>query len=255
MTHPNRPVVIAGNWKMYKTIEEAVKFVNDLAPLVKDSSVRVLLAVPFTAIQATAEAAKETNIVIGAQNLNDASEGAFTGEIAARMLKDAGAKFVIVGHSERRRIFKETNDFINKKVKRALADGLEAILCIGETKQEREEHKTAEVLETQISQCLEGLSSDRFSSLMLAYEPVWAIGTDLAATPEMAQNEQAFCRGIIAKKWGPEVAEKLVIQYGGSAKPENAKSLLDQPDIDGLLVGGASLSAETFGKIVNYQKT
>jgi triosephosphate isomerase len=253
MSH-SRPTVITGNWKMYKTIDEAVRFVKELAPLVQESTAQVYLAVPFTAIHATAEVAKSTKIVIGAQNMNDASEGAFTGEIAARMLKEAGAKFVILGHSERRKIFHETNSFINKKVKRALIEGLQPILCVGETKEEREQNKTAEVLESQISQSLADLSAEQLASLILAYEPVWAIGTDLAATPEMAQKEHEFCRSIVAKNWGSDFAEHLVIQYGGSVKPDNAKALLEQPDIDGLLVGGASLSVDSFSKIVNSQK-
>lgn len=250
----SRPVVITANWKMYKTIEESVEYVKALAPLVKNCSAKVYLAVPFTAIRSLADQAKDTNIVIGAQNLNDASEGAFTGEIAARMLTEAGAQFVIVGHSERRRIFNESNAFINRKVKRALAGGLQAILCIGETKAEHEEGKMETVLEEQLTQCLEGISAEQMRLLILAYEPVWAIGTDLTATPEVAEKAHKFCRELIGKNWGEEAAEKIVIQYGGSVKPDNAKGLLDEPDIDGFLVGGASLNPETFSKIVTLNE-
>lgn len=251
MTSDNRPVIIAGNWKMYKTIEEAVDFINKLAPLVKESSAKVYLAVPFTALNAAATAAKDSHLVIGAQNMNDASEGAFTGEIAGRMLKDAGAKFVILGHSERRQLFQETNAFINKKVKRALADGLQVILCIGETRNERELNKTEEVLKQQLFECLEGVDAQQLENIILAYEPVWSIGTLLPATAEQAETAQSFCRKLIGEKWGEQMAEKTVIQYGGSVKPNNAKEFLDQPDVDGLLVGGASLSLEEFDKIVN----
>lgn len=255
MSHSSRQILIVGNWKMYKTISESVNFIKELAPLLKDNSSKVYLAVPFTAINPAAEEAKETSIVIGAQNMNDASEGAFTGEIAARMLKDAGAKFVILGHSERRHIFHESNDFINKKVKRALLEGLEVILCIGETLKEREDNKTADILQAQLKQGLAGISEESLKNIIIAYEPVWAIGTDHAATPESAQKEHHFCRSFIAETFGEKFAEKLLILYGGSVKPNNAKLLLDQKDIDGLLVGGASLSAETFSKIVNYQNT
>ncbi len=251
MTSANRQVIIAGNWKMYKTIDEAVAFIQELLPLVKSSAARVYLAVPFTAIKSVAEAAKDSPIVIGAQNMNDASEGAFTGEIAGKMLVDAGAKFVILGHSERRRFFNETNGFINRKVKRALLDGLQVILCVGETHDQREEGKTHEVLKTQIEEALEGISSEQVESIILAYEPVWAIGSAQPASPETAEEAQAFCRKLVGEKWGEKAADQIVIQYGGSVKSDNAKEFLDQPDVDGLLVGGASLSAQEFAKIIN----
>jgi triosephosphate isomerase (TIM) len=246
-----RDVIIAGNWKMYKTIEEAKSFIEELAPLVKEAKAKVCLGVPFTAIHASADLAKDTNISVGAQNMHDATEGAFTGEIAASMLKSAGASFVILGHSERRHIFGETNSFINKKIKKALEEGLQPILCIGETLEERENNQTEDVLKTQILESLEGV--EVFENLVLAYEPVWAIGTGKTATPEMAQQAHVFCRDLIAEKWGREVADKLPILYGGSVKPENAKELMSCKDIDGGLVGGAALKAENFSKIVHYE--
>lgn len=244
-----RPIIITGNWKMYKTIEQSIEFIRELPSLVKNDQTLVYLAVPFTAINASVKAAEGSNIVIGAQNMNDASEGAFTGEVAGKMLVNAGAKFVILGHSERRRIFNESNQFINRKVKRALSDGLQATLCIGEKASERDEGKTEAILEEQIRQGLEGITD--LSHVILAYEPVWAIGTDRAATPEVAEKAQKFCRSVIASNWSQKAAEKIVIQYGGSVNSENAKALLEQPNVDGFLVGGASLSVETFAKIIN----
>lgn len=251
MTSASRPVIITGNWKMYKTIEESVAFIKELIPLVSESSASIYLAVPFTAIKSASEAVKGTNIVIGAQNMNDASEGAFTGEIAGKMLVDAGAKFVILGHSERRRLFKENNAFINKKIKRALAESLQIIFCIGETREDRESGKAHDILVNQIDEGLVDITADQFQHLILAYEPVWAVGSMQPATPEMAEETQLFCRKHLAEKWNQSVADQLVIQYGGSVKADNAKEFLEQPDIDGLLVGGASLSAQEFSKIIN----
>jgi triosephosphate isomerase (TIM) len=253
MVEHDRPVIIAGNWKMYKTIEETVNYIKKLIPHVEKSKAQVYLAVPFTAIKAASESAAGSNIIIGAQNMNDASEGAFTGEIAALMLKDAGAKFVIIGHSERRRIFHESNAFINKKIKRALSEGLQPMLCIGETLAEYEEGKTKEVLQSQLKECLEGIDAESFQKITLAYEPVWAIGTDKTATPEIAQEIHHFCRTLCVEAWGQAAADKLPILYGGSVKADNAKQLMSEPDVDGLLVGGASLSVESFSHIVNYQ--
>lgn len=255
MSDANRPVIIAGNWKMYKTIESGLEFIKELIPLVKDATAQIYLAAPFTAIKPLADAAKDTNIHVGAQNMNDASEGAFTGEIAAVMLKEAGAQFVILGHSERRRIFNESNELIKKKLQRALLEQLQPILCIGEDLKERQDGKTQEILSTQLRECLAEQDSEQVAKLIIAYEPVWAIGTDESATPEMAQESHRICRQFIADTWGEPIADKMVILYGGSVKPDNAKALLEQPDIDGLLVGGASLSVDTFSKIVNYQNS
>jgi len=246
---PKIPLV-AGNWKMYKTIAEATQFVDTLAPLIAGCQARVYLAVPFTAIQATVGKVKEleAQIVVGAQNMNDASEGAFTGEIAAKMLKEVGAHFVILGHSERRKIFQETSAFINKKLKRALQEGLEPILCIGETLEERESGKTESVLEEQLKESLEGVTA--LEKVIIAYEPVWAIGTGVVATPEDAEKAHVFCRKVLGEIAAPEVASQMVIQYGGSVKGENAAQLMAQPNIDGLLVGGASLSPESFSEVI-----
>lgn len=251
MSHPNRQCVIAGNWKMYKTFDEAVAFLKELIPLVQETSRKVYLAVPFTLIRPMHELAKDSKVEIGAQNMHDSSEGAFTGEIAGKMLKEAGANFVILGHSERRHLFNESNAFINKKVKRAIIDGLQPLLCIGETEEEREAGKTEQVLQTQLKESLEGLDANQLKNLIIAYEPVWAIGSSNPATPEIAQEAHLICRNFLTQHLNEEFAQQLVILYGGSVRPQNAKSFLEQVDIDGLLVGGASLSVDSFSKIVN----
>lgn len=251
MEKSGRPVIIAGNWKMYKTAEQALAFIKQLIPLVQKATAQIYLAVPFTAIKPVADAVKTTSIVIGAQNMHDATEGAFTGEVAAIMLKEAGARFVILGHSERRRLFGETNDFINRKIKRAFTEGLQPILCVGETWQERQEGKTAEVLNQQLTECLADIPSKQLAGLIVAYEPIWAIGTDQIASPDQAQEAHQLCRQCLTELAGDEVAQKTDIIYGGSVKADNAHDLLNQPDVDGFLVGGASLSADSFSKIVN----
>lgn len=227
---------------MYKTGEEARDFITALIPLIKDTLTPVFLAVPFTALGDSVKAACGTKIIIGAQNMHDAEEGAFTGEISARMLKKAGAEFVLLGHSERRQIFFETDAFINRKIKRALQEDLKPILCVGETKEEREKGLTDNVLSRQLKNSLEGLHLDDWSKLTIAYEPVWAIGTGLTATPAVAQETHAFISTLLPKK--------IPILYGGSVKPENAAELLSQPDIQGALIGGASLNVDSFAKII-----
>lgn len=254
MTGLKKSVIIIGNWKMYKTIEESATFIKELIPLVKDSVPKVYLAVPFTLIKPVSDEAKDSSLVVGAQNMNDAEEGAFTGEIAGRMLANAGAKFVILGHSERRHIFNETDAFINKKVKRALKDGLQPILCVGETFDAREADQTAKVLESQLEKCLDGITEDQMKSIIIGYEPVWAIGAASPATPEIAEETIRICRDFIKKTWGSSVSDIIPIVYGGAVRPENSKLFVDQPNINGLLVGGASLSAEAFSKIINYQE-
>lgn len=241
--------IIVGNWKMYKTAQEAVSFVKELLPLLKSADVPYL-AVPFTAIHEVVEAS-ESKVIVGAQNMNDAQEGAFTGEIAAKMLLDIGAKFVILGHSERRHYFHEDNGFINRKVKRALMDGLQPILCIGETQIEREEEKTNEVIQKELLECLAGLNNEEAAKIILSYEPIWAIGTNLSATTEQAQEVHAMCRKWLEEKFTSEVAHKIPILYGGSVTPKNAKELMSQPDVDGVLVGGASLNPVMFSQIIN----
>lgn len=250
MMQDGRNVIVAGNWKMYKTFSEAELFVKELLPLVQHTSAGVYLAVPFTLIEKLADLLKGTPIVIGAQNMNDASEGAFTGEIAGKMLKEAGAQFVILGHSERRRLFHETNSFINRKVRRAFKEKIRPILCIGESLQEHTEGHTKEILGAQLYECLEGCKANQIENLIVAYEPLWAVGTDQVASPDIVQEVHHFCRERIAEKWGAEVSKRVLIQYGGSVKPDNAKGLLEQPDVDGLLVGGASLCANTFSAII-----
>lgn len=254
MKKTDREVVITGNWKMYKTIEEATGCIKELIPLIEHASATVYLAVPFTAIQASVEAAKGSSIVIGAQNMHDAMEGAFTGEIAGKMLTEAGARFVILGHSERRRIFNETNEIVNHKVLRAIKEGLQPVLCVGETKEEREHQQTQATIKQQLDECLAGVTAEDATRLIVAYEPVWAIGTSDAASPEIAEETQGFCRQCLAELFGKQTANKIVIQYGGSVTPENAQEYLQCKEIDGLLVGGASLSAKKFSQIINSVK-
>jgi len=248
-----RQKLIAGNWKMYKTGKEAREFVTKLSFLVCQAPCRVLLAVPFTAIESAKEAALGSLIEIGAQNMHDAIEGAFTGEICSRMLKEAGATFVLLGHSERRHHFHETNAFIHRKLKRALAEDLQPILCIGETESQREAGKTQEVLYSQLAECLQNLTSQEMQKIILAYEPVWAIGTGRAATSQMAQEVHLLCRRFLENQYDVQTAKRSLILYGGSVKPENINDLIEQPDIDGALVGGASLEASSFAQIINFK--
>jgi triosephosphate isomerase (TIM) len=253
MTDAARPCVIAGNWKMYKTIDQALSFLDIILPVAPKCDCEVLLAVPFTIIESAAKKAEASPVLIGAQNMNDASEGAFTGEVAASMLKDAGAKFVLLGHSERRTIFKETDEFINRKIKRASEIGLLSVLCVGETNEEREGEKTREVLKQQLSKCLEGVKYEK-GKLMVAYEPVWAIGTGKAATNTIAEEAHAFIRGVLRELYGEEVANGMPILYGGSVNASNAATFLKEPDVDGLLIGSASLGAESFAKILELRQ-
>jgi triosephosphate isomerase len=243
----NRIPCIVGNWKMYKTGAEARTFVAALAPEISATKRRVMLAVPFTAI----EAAKGTKIAIGAQNMHDQVEGAFTGEISARMLKASGATFVLLGHSERRQYFLETNPFIHRKLMRALHEGLTPILCIGELLQERESGNHEKVLKLQLEECLQGLNAAQAAQVIIAYEPVWAIGTGKTATPEIAEGVHRFIRHWLGERFGKETSEKISLLYGGSVKPDNIAALMQQPDIDGVLVGGASLDVKSFAQIIN----
>ncbi|MBN1914536.1 MAG: triose-phosphate isomerase [Parachlamydiales bacterium] len=242
--------IIVGNWKMYKTEQETVEFLQTLAPLVAAVNARVYLAVPFTSIPTAVKVTEKTNIVIGAQNMNDATKGAFTGEIAGIMLKASGAEFVILGHSERRELFKEDDDFINRKVIRALKDDLQPILCIGETLDERELGKTEEVLARQLQKGLKKVSMEDVEKIIIAYEPVWAIGTGKTATPELAQEAHRFIRQTLGTLFSGKES-KISLLYGGSVKPDNAALLLSQKDINGALVGGASLDPKSFADIIN----
>jgi len=235
---------------MNKTIAETRSFISGLALEMHRSTFLVGLAVPFTSLAIASELAKETPILIGAQNVSEHSHGAYTGEISCSMIKDVGASFVLIGHSERRHYFHENNTLVNKKIKKVIESKIQPVLCIGETLEEHQSGKTHSVLSNQILECLQGLNPAQVGTIVIAYEPVWAIGTNQAATPEIVQETHAFCRSVLAKEWGKELADLMIIQYGGSVTPANAAAILEKPDVDGLLVGGASLTLDSFSKIV-----
>lgn len=247
-----RKSYIAGNWKMNMTASEGVVLAKELVDALSTCTAKVLIAPPFTTIPAVKEVIKDTNILLGAQNMSDNESGAHTGEISVLMLKDLGVQAVILGHSERRLIYGEKDEFINRKVKLALAHGLEVILCVGETLEEREQGKVESVVKEQLVGGLAGLSADDLKMVTIAYEPVWAIGTGKTATPEDADTVHAFIRSEIAKLFDKEAADDVIIQYGGSVKPGNVVELMSKDNIDGALVGGASLKSETFVPIVKY---
>lgn len=243
------PPIFIGNWKMNKVAAEASDYTHQLMQHAKKHLAHVYLAVPYTMLDVCFNIAKETPLSIGAQNVAEFEEGAYTGEISCHMIKDAGASFCLVGHSERRKIYKETNQQIREKILLLLEEGITPVLCVGETKEERENDLTKNVLEEQLLECLSGLSDKDLSQIMIAYEPVWAIGTGAVATPDLANETHHICREILIKKWGKSVKD-IPILYGGSVKVENAKELLKEKEIDGLLVGGASLDAQNFAKII-----
>ena len=247
-----RKPIIAGNWKMNKTAAEGAALVNALKPLVKDASCDVVVCVPFTDIPAVSAAVKGSNVHLGAQNVHFAEKGAYTGEISAEMLKEFGVEYVIIGHSERRQYFGETDETVNKRMHAALAAGLIPIVCVGESLEERETGKTEAELSVQITEGLKGL--DDVSKIVIAYEPVWAIGTGKTATAEQANETIGFIRKTLAETFCPKCAEKVRIQYGGSMNAKNCKELMAMPEIDGGLIGGASLKAEDFSIIVNFDK-
>ncbi|ADK16938.1 triose-phosphate isomerase [Clostridium ljungdahlii] len=247
-----RKAIIAGNWKMNKTVTEALKLVEELKPLVSDAKCDVVVCPPYVCLDAVVKAVKGSNIKVGAQNMHYEESGAYTGEVAPNMLKDIGIDFVIIGHSERRQYFNETDESINKKVKKAFEYDINPIVCCGETLEERESDVTEEVLGKQIKIDLAGLEKSQVGKLVVAYEPIWAIGTGKTATDKQANETIAYIRSVIAKMYGRETAEKTRIQYGGSVKPATIKAQMAQSDIDGALVGGASLKSEDFAKIVNY---
>lgn len=247
-----RKPIIAGNWKMNKTAAEGAALVEELKTLVKDANCDVVVCVPFTDIPAVSAAAKGSNIHVGAQNVHFAEKGAYTGEISADMLKEFGVEYVIIGHSERRQYFGETDETVNKRMHAALAAGLTPIVCIGESLEERETGKTEDVLAVQIEEGFKGV--DDISKIVIAYEPIWAIGTGKTATAEQANETIAFIRKKCAEVFCPKCAEKVRIQYGGSMNAKNCKELMAMPEIDGGLIGGASLKAEDFSIIVNYDK-
>ena len=249
-----RRKVIAGNWKMNMLPNEAINFIEELTPLVSDTKNEVILCVPYTDLFYSLLNVQGTNIKIGAQNMHWEEKGAYTGEVSAQMLKSIGVEYVIIGHSERRQYFAETDETVNKKIKSAFANGLKPIICVGETLEQREAGKTEEIITNQTKLALEGLTNDQVQNTIVAYEPIWAIGTGKTATSEDANNSIKAIRNKIAEIYGSDVAEQVIIQYGGSVKSSNAKELFSTSDIDGGLVGGASLKAEEFSKIVNYDK-
>ncbi|MDY0311363.1 MAG: triose-phosphate isomerase [Desulfobacterales bacterium] len=245
---------IAGNWKMHKTAGEAARTARDLvARLGAVSDVEVMIAPPYTALDAVGREVKGSPVKLGAQNLFWADEGAYTGEVAGGMLIDLGCRFVLIGHSERRQYFGETDETVHRRIAAALRHGLAPVMCIGETEAQREAGETFSVLDKQIADGLKDQISDGLETLVLAYEPVWAIGTGKTATTDQAQEAHRFIRGKLAKQFGESLAERTRILYGGSVKPENIAELMAMPDIDGALVGGASLKAETFANIVRYR--
>lgn len=241
----SKDVRVIANWKMHKTIDEAIDFVQGLRGLIQ----LTYIAMPSTILYAVSQK-KPPMVTLGAQNIYFESQGPFTGEVSAEMVKDAGAEFVILGHSERRMIFHEDNSLIHKKIKHALHAGLQVILCVGETLSEREAKTTADVLKKQVLECLLELTDEELSQITLAYEPIWAIGSGSPATAQMAQETHAMLRALISEQWGAQIAENLYIIYGGSTKPNNVQELVEQKDIDGVLVGAASLDIDTFMQII-----
>lgn len=249
-----RTPLIAGNWKMFKTVPEAVESARNLVALTADvTGVEVMITPAYPALVPVAEATRTSQVALGAQNLFWEKEGAFTGEVSAPMLVAAGCRFVLVGHSERRQYFGETDETVNRKIRAALDSGLIPVFCVGETEPQREKKETFKVLDNQVQNGLKGLDSSMIGSLVIAYEPVWAIGTGKTATTQQAQEVHVFIRGIIEKRFGNGLAKSVRILYGGSVKPTNIQDLMAQPDIDGALVGGASLSADSFSRIVHYK--
>jgi triosephosphate isomerase len=250
-----RTPFIAGNWKMFKTVVEAVKYVKEFRALVKDvTGVEIVVAAPFTAIHAAAEAARNSNVGIAAQDVYWEKQGAFTGEVSAPMIREAGAEYVIIGHSERRTLFGETDDTVNRKVGAAFSSDLTPIVCIGETLEQRERNETFGVLDTQIARGLTGITAEQITQLVIAYEPVWAIGTGRNATPAQAAEAHAHIRQRVLDQHGAETAELVRVIYGGSVKPENIRDLITQPNVDGALVGGACLEVESFFEIVTRSR-
>lgn len=248
-----RKAIIAGNWKMHNTVEEAVKLVEELKPLVVNAKCDVVVCPTFVCLDAVVKAAKGSNIKVGAQNMYFEEKGAFTGEVSPNMLQALGIDYVVIGHSERRQYFNETDESVNKKVKKAFEHELTPILCCGETLSEREADITKEVVGRQIKLDMAGLLKEQVEKVVVAYEPIWAIGTGKTATDEQANEAIAYIRSVIAGMFGTETAEKVRIQYGGSVKPATIKAQMAKSDIDGALVGGASLKAADFAAIVNYE--
>ena len=250
-----RTPFIAANWKMYKTVQETVAFIKEFRTLTKDLyDVEIVIAPPFTAVRPAADAAHASNIGIAGQDLYWEREGAFTGEVSAGMLKEAGAEYVIIGHSERRRLFAETDETVNRKLTAAVNAHLTPVVCIGETLEERDRNETLDVLDRQIKKGLDGLTADQIAGLVIAYEPVWAIGTGRNATPEQARDAHAHIRGRVRQWFGGTAADQCHVIYGGSVKPDNIRELASLEDVDGALVGGASLEIRSFLEIVSRSR-
>ena len=247
-----RKKVIAGNWKMNMLPNEAINFIQDLTPLVKDTKNEVIICAPYTDLFYTILNAQDTNIKIGAQNMHFEEKGAYTGEVSGKMLKSIGVEYVIIGHSERRQYFAETDETVNKKIKAAFENDLKPIVCVGETLEEREKGIAFDVITKQTRLALDGLSNEQVKNTIIAYEPIWAIGTGKTATADDANESIKKIREEISKIYGKDIAKCVIILYGGSVKSSNAKELFNKSDIDGGLVGGASLKAEEFAKIVNF---
>ena len=246
-----RKPIIAGNWKMHKTIAEALEFVNEVKDRVNNDKVEAVICAPFTLLKDLKQATKGTNIKIGAQNMHFEEKGAFTGEISPLMLKELDMDYVVIGHSERRQYFNETDETVNKKVLKALEVGIDPILCVGETLEEREAGNTKNICKVQVEKALENVSKEDLAKVVIAYEPVWAIGTGKTATSEDANDVIAYIREVVANLYG-ELANEVRIQYGGSVKPSNVAEIMNQSDIDGALVGGASLEANDYVELVNF---
>lgn len=249
-----RTPIIAGNWKMNMTPKQATQLIEELKPLVSDTKTTVVVCVPAVDIPAAKQALRGSKIKLGAQNVHFAESGAYTGELSAQMLKEAGVSYVIIGHSERRQYFGETDETVNKRTRAAVAAGLTPIICVGELKEQREAGYTDALVTYQTLIALTGLTPVEVRKVVIAYEPVWAIGTGLTASDEQANETIGVIRKAIATKYGKAVANRVRIQYGGSMKPSNVKGLMAQPEIDGGLIGGASLKAEDFAKVVNFDK-
>jgi triosephosphate isomerase len=251
-----RTPLIAGNWKMFKTVQEAVSFVKELRSVVKEvTDVEVVVAPPFTAVHPAAEALRNSNVAVAAQDVYWEREGAFTGEVSAAMVREAGAQFAIIGHSERRRLFGETDATVNRKVVAAIGTGLTPIVCVGETLEEREGNRTLAVLDRQVKDGLDGLTAAQVADLVVAYEPVWAIGTGRVATATQAEEAHAHIRTRLRQWFGADAAERCRVIYGGSVKADNIAELIREPDVDGALVGGASLDVRSFGEIVTKSRS
>ena len=249
-----RRKVIAGNWKMNMLPDAAIRFIDEITPMVKDTENEVVLCVPYTDLFYALLAAQNTNIKIGAQNMHWEESGAYTGEVSGKMLKAIGVEYVIIGHSERRQYFAETDETVNKKLKAAFANNLKPIVCVGETLEQREAGMANDIITSQTEKALDGLTDEQVANTIIAYEPIWAIGTGKTATSEDANNAIKAIRNKISNLYGQNVSERVIIQYGGSVKSTNAQELFSMSDIDGGLVGGASLKVDEFAKIVNYRK-